>query len=159
MKPTRDHDHILKSRLVQRQSTRQPAQVQIKMLLQWALGDDTDAGRSLSNPRSLSTYLSNFVVVLWNKIMKMLSLTRSLTHSLSLCIIVGYRQCRQKVTVRRQHFRRLLHTPNHSLPSHLYQTTQIQSSIYSSKYKTHNPKGKEKKNLLIFSEKRKNLSF
>jgi hypothetical protein len=84
MKPTRDHDHILKSRLVQRQSTRQPAQVQIKMLLQWALGDDTDAGRSLSNPRSLSTYLSNFVVVLWNKIMKMLSLTRSLTHSLSL---------------------------------------------------------------------------
>ena len=79
MKPTRDHDHILKSRKVRRQSTRQPAQVQIKMLLQWAQGDDTDAGRSLSNPRSLSTYLSNFVVVLRNKIMKMLSLTRSLT--------------------------------------------------------------------------------
>lgn len=159
MKPTHDHDRILKSQLVQRQSMRQPAQVQINMLLQWVMIQMPDAllSNGNKNPRSLSNYLSNFVVLYFG--INQWKCSHSLAHSLSLslCIIVGYRQCRQKVTMRRQHFRGLITYTQSLTPLSPQQNHPIQSSIYSSKYKTHNQKGK--KNLLLFLSKEKIYPF
>lgn len=159
MKPNQDHDQIFKSQYSTRSNQNQYTS---------SVGDDTDIPKRVmintdtyqllsnsknENPGASLTCLSIYQTLLSysqnKKLMVMLSHTHSLT--LSLCIIVGYKQCRQKVTQHRQHFQESIFT----LAPLPIPTKPPNSKIIHINTKPHNPKNPKYNSFYAFDDSKR----